>query len=390
MLQIYRHADTCLMLSPTPGDAPSAGVRADGAPVPGGSAPDAFDANIAAETLSTPRPDDASELPAGSGTDAAAGDPAGDARNDAASDARIVWYDLQRPSPAEIAEVEAALGILLPTREEMQEIEASARLYHEDGAEFLTVTSLTAAETDAPVKSPVTFVLKQGALVTLRHADPRPFRSVSARMQKPNGPSVPNGEIVMLELLEGMIDRLADLLEAAGDEIDLVSREVFRKKGGNVSKNTRDLEGLIERVGRKAEMLSLVRESLVSIQRLSTYHQAVQAEKRKHGKEAKLRMKSIQRDVASLTDHSAFLSSKINFMLDATLGLINLQQNQIIKIFSVAAVVFLPPTLVASIYGMNFEVMPELGFRFGYPLALGLMVVTAILPYLYFKRRGWL
>ena len=122
-----------------------------------------------------------------------------------------------------------------------------------------------------------------------------------------------------------------------------------------------------------------------------TYHTTVdQLADKKVTKEAKARTKVLYRDVVALTDQATFLSSKVNFLLDATLGLINLQQNQIIKIFSVAAVVFLPPTLVASIYGMNFQDMPELKWLFGYPWALGLMVVSAILPYLYFKQRRWL
>ena len=134
----------------------------------------------------------------------------------------------------------------------------------------------------------------------------------------------------------------------------------------------------------------MIHESLVSINRALTYHTSVAQEDKKVTKEAKARAKVLYRDVVALTDQATFLSNKINFLLDATLGLINLQQNQIIKIFSVAAVVFLPPTLVASIYGMNFDRMPELNWALGYPWALGLMVLSAILPYLYFKRRGWL
>ncbi len=136
--------------------------------------------------------------------------------------------------------------------------------------------------------------------------------------------------------------------------------------------------------------MTKVRESLVSINRVLTYHTSVEQQDKKVTKEAKARTKVLYRDVVALTDQATFLSSKVNFLLDATLGLINLQQNQIIKIFSVAAVVFLPPTLVASIYGMNFTDIPELKWMFGYPWALGLMVLSAILPYLYFKRRRWL
>lgn len=301
-----------------------------------------------------------------------------------------VWYDLVSPTVEEDRFVETSLGISLPTREEAQEIEISSRLYHEDGAEFLTLTLVSGLDTDEPTKTPVTFVLKGEQLVTVRYSDPRPFIAMYSRINRAPANVYATGEIVMISLVEAIIDRLADSLESVGGEIDTISREVFRSHAGNATKQTRNLQGLIERIGRKGDLLTMARESLVSVTRMATYHQALELSGRKHSKDIKSRIKIIQRDVASLSDHAAFLSNKINFMLDATLGLINLEQNQIIKIFSVAAVVFLPPTLVASIYGMNFDAMPELKWALGYPWALGLMVLSAILPFLYFKRRGWL
>ena len=146
---------------------------------------------------------------------------------------------------------------------------------------------------------------------------------------------------------------------------------------------------MIERIGRKGELLTMARESLLSILRVTSYHQAG-GDGKKAAAALKLETKTLQRDATALADHAAYLSNKVNFLLDATLGLINLEQNQIIKIFTVASVAFLPPTLVASIYGMNFELMPELKWMFGYPLAIMIMVASAILPFAYFKRRGWL
>jgi magnesium transporter len=271
----------------------------------------------------------------------------------------------------------------------MDEIEISSRLYQEDGAEFMTVTALAGLDTDSPAKTPITFVLKGDVLVTIRHANPKPFDLFLGRVQKPGGPPAATGEQVMLGILEAMIDRLADALENAGDEVDALSREIFGKEGHG-RRQAETLEALIGRIGRKGDLLTLARESLVSITRLSTYHAALETEGRKPSKDVRGRTKVIQRDVASLSDHATFLSQKINFMLDATLGLINLEQAKTIKIFSVAAVIFLPPTVVASVYGMNFEFMPELHWRFGYLWALGLMLVSAIGPYLFFKKRGWL
>ena len=134
----------------------------------------------------------------------------------------------------------------------------------------------------------------------------------------------------------------------------------------------------------------MVRESLVSLNRLLAYHTVTGKASHIHNKDAAAWVADLTRDATALSDHASYLTNKINFLLDATLGLINLEQNQIIKIFSVAAVIFLPPTLVASIYGMNFDTIPELKWAFGYPMAIGFMIMSAILPYLWFKRRGWL
>ncbi|MFD1327165.1 magnesium transporter CorA family protein [Mycoplana ramosa] len=301
-----------------------------------------------------------------------------------------LWYDLVRPSSAECRHVEEALGVSVPTRDEMEEIEPSARLYQESGAEIMTLTALTNVDGDGPVKTPVTFILKGRTLVTVRYADPKPFRMFAHRILRANDSSCSAGEDVMLGLVESIIDRMADVLERTGNEIDGISREVFAGKSKSSTKMTSDLRSLIEQLGQKGDFLGGVRESLVSISRLVAYHAAVEHPAHKPTKEVRQMVKLLQRDASSLGDHAAFLSGKVNFLLDATLGLINLEQNQIIKIFTVASVVFLPPTLVASIYGMNFEVMPELRWGAGYPWAILLMALSAALPFYYFKRKGWL
>jgi magnesium transporter len=305
--------------------------------------------------------------------------------------ADIVWMDVLSPTAEEDRKIEALLGISLPTREEMEEIEVSARLYQEDSAEFMTLTAIVRIDTEEPESTPITFVLKEHTLVTVRYAEPKAFANFLARAQKPGAVQVSSGELVMLGLIEAICDRLADTLENVGRNIDGVSRAVFRRKPGEKRlSNTEDLQAIIQKIGRDGDLLTKVRESLVSINRVMTYHTTIESKNKQQVKDARARAKVLYRDVVALTDQATFLSNKINFLLDATLGLINLQQNQIIKIFSVAAVVFLPPTLVASIYGMNFHHMPELNWEFGYVWAVGLMVSSAILPYVYFKRRGWL
>jgi len=303
----------------------------------------------------------------------------------------VLWYDLNTPTGAESRHVEDRLGVTIPSRDEMEDIELSARLYQESDAEFMTVTTLAKLDGEEPVKTPVTFILTETAVVTVRYTDAKPFAAFAMRALKPNGHSLVSGEAIMLGLIEAMIDRMADVLERIGNEIDGISRGIFRAKAKASNKKTQDLQSLIEQLGQKGDFLSGIRESLVSITRLVAYHSALDNPGRKpSSKEAKQMIKLLQRDAASLGDHAAFLSGKINFLLDATLGLINLEQNQIIKIFSVASVVFLPPTLIASIYGMNFAVMPELQWKLGYPWAIMLMIMSAALPYYYFKRRGWL
>ncbi|HET6520847.1 MAG TPA: magnesium transporter CorA family protein [Geminicoccaceae bacterium] len=295
-----------------------------------------------------------------------------------------VWLDMLEPSAEEELAVEAALGIDIPTREEMREIEISSRLYEEDGALYLTAQVVAHADTDAPESTAITFVLTRSRLVTVRYADPKPFQSFATHAER-HPSACATGEAAFAGLFEAIIDRSADILEAIGADMDAISRDVFAQ--GEAAKG-RDFQALLARIGRNGDLASKVRESLVSIGRLLSFSRQVlrtQPERNIHP-----RLEAISHDITSLGDYAAFLSNKINFMLDATLGMINIQQTDIIKIFSIAAAVFLPPTLIASIYGMNFTFMPELHWLLGYPFALLLMIVSAILPYLYFKRRGWL
>lgn len=302
---------------------------------------------------------------------------------------KVVWYDLWSPDADEVRTVEKALNTTIPTKDKMKEIEASSRLYQADGVTYMTITLLS-NDGDELVKSQMTFILKGEVLVTVRYANPLSINAFTARAQRANRVSFSTGEHVMLGIIESVIDSTADTLENLSDEIDTANREVFGKKSSNATKNASFLQSLIERIGAKAADLSAIRESLVTISRLVTYQTANLPSSAFVHKEAKQRLKVIQRDAISLSEHASFQSGKITFLLDSTLGQINLEQNQIIKIFSVAAVVFLPPTLVASVYGMNFDDMPELHWHFGYPYALGLMVLLAVLPLYFFKKRGWL
>ena len=299
-----------------------------------------------------------------------------------------VWVDLLNPTQEEEKKVERALKFNVPTREEQQEIEASSRLYQENGAYFMTATLLYTTEQGDPRTTPATFILAGQRLVTVRYAEPRAFPIFVARCNRTET-DLKSGPAVLIGLLETIIDRLADFIERLQAEVEGLSHSIFEPKGGGVASRQRRFDVLLRAIGREGEITSKARESAHSLGRLLTFliHAA---NERKEGKPLQARIRTAARDVTSLTDYATFLSGKIIFLLDATLGSINIQQNDIIKIFSVAAVVFLPPTLIASIYGMNFHFMPELSWWFGYPLAIALMILAAVLPYLYFKRRGWL
>jgi magnesium transporter len=298
-----------------------------------------------------------------------------------------VWIDLVNPSAAEDRAVERLAGIAVPTREDMQEIEISSRLYIENGARYMTATLMCHSDTDMPRTTAVTFILAGHRLVTVRYDQPKPFALVEHKLGRACSAGI-TGEMVLMELLDAVIDRCADILERAGAEIDQVSHDIFEpesERHGHAKQYAR----ILITIGRKGDLTSKVRESLVSIGRIVTFLSAV-IEGVKWTKDMREQLKTMQRDVASLTDHASYLSSKITFVLDAMLGVVNLEQNNIIKLFSVMAVVLMPPTLIASIYGMNFKVMPELEWVHGYPMALVMMLFAAIVPYYIFKLKKWL
>ncbi len=293
----------------------------------------------------------------------------------------VVWIELIEPTRAEELAVEQALGVLLPTREEMAEIEVSSRLYQEDGATFMTATVLCNADGDAPTSAPVTFVLVGPRLVTIRYMEPRAFAIFGAQAERQ--PSLcPDGVTTFLGLIDAIVDRIADILERASAEVETTSRAIFdRRKGGG-------FEEILNRLGKAQNVNAKSRDSLVSLARLISF--ALLADQIDAREEGRDHLRSLHRDVASLTDHASYLSGNVTFLLDAALGLINIEQNTIIKIFSVAAVVFLPPTLVASIYGMNFHHMPELEWEGGYPMAITLMILSVLVPLWWVRRKGWL
>ncbi len=299
-----------------------------------------------------------------------------------------VWLDLVKPSGGEDKAVERLAGVAIPTREDMQEIEISSRLYIENGARFMTATLMCASDTENPRTTAVTFILAGHRLVTVRYDDPKPFMLVENKLARGCAPGI-TGEMVLMELLDAVIDRNADILERAGGDMDTISHDIFEPAGSARSGHAKRYSDILIAIGRKGDLTSKVRESLVSIGRVVTFV-AAGTEGVKWSKDMREQLKTMQRDVTSLTDHASYLSNKITFVLDAMLGVVNLEQNNIIKLFSVMAVVLMPPTLIASVYGMNFRLMPELSWEHGYPMALLMMLFAAAGPYFFFRWKKWL
>lgn len=304
--------------------------------------------------------------------------------NDAGLDTAI-WIDLDAPSLDEETAVEKVLNCDIPTQEEMHEIEISSRLYTFDHSTYMTAILPANSDAGDPVMGPVSFVLTPTHLVTIRYHNPRVFtsfppRALATRLE------MDSPESVLVALMEAVIDRQADILERAAADIDAQSRDVFkpRKRGKNIN-----YQVVLEKIGLMGNLNSNIRDSLLTLDRLASYLGQMLI-KHEASPDLRERAKTLSSDVKSLTDHANFVAAKITFLLDATLGLITIEQNGIFKIFSVVSVVFLPPTLIASMFGMNFAFMPELQWEYGYPYALGLMAVFGLLPFLFFKFKKWL
>ena len=298
--------------------------------------------------------------------------------------AEAIWIDLYRPMPTQATAV-ADLGVQVPTLADMEEIEISNRLYRENGLEVMTVVLPGLSESRSPTSGPVTFILAPERLVTVRHHAPRPFETYPERADK-SGPGCDRPERVFLGLIEDIIGRLADLLEGVGRSLDGVAGSVYRPVPGK--DRAQVLQAALEQAGQEGELLSRLRLALLTLERAVSFFGQGLAERG----DAALRplVKGLMRDLQALEVHADFLGQRVALATDATLGMINLAQNVTVRIVSVVAALFLPPTLIASVYGMNFAHMPELAQPWGYPAALMLMLASAVGTWAFFKWKRWL
>jgi magnesium transporter len=298
------------------------------------------------------------------------------------------WIDLLDPTPAEVELAEKICRFEVPTREELGAIETSSRLFDDGGILYLSMPIVARADAIDEAPSPLGFVLSKDYLVTVRYTDLRSFAIVADRFAKPDAPET--AVETFTALAEAMVEVSADALESAGTELDGLSRSIFPRRQKRARKRPTTnaaLRNVLLDVGNIGERASRVRDILLGLQRIVHF---VRAHRAWVPVEMQDRLETVGTDISSLTDYEEHLAGKAQFLLDAVLGLINTKQNDIFTVLTVVSVAGIPPTLIASIYGMNFRYMPELGWTYGYYYALGLIVLSTILPLLWFKWRGWM
>lgn len=301
----------------------------------------------------------------------------------------IVWIDLWEPTSDEADFIQRATGLHVPTREELSEIETSSRLRTDKGVLYLSMPAVYRQD-GVPVTTPLGFVLSAEHLITIRFAPLPAFETFKGEIREPDNVH-PSSAGAFAGLLETAVDRMADVLEQVGGELDAISHNVFRRRDKTdkqqPARAENDLRETMRAIGRTGDLISKIRDSLTGIGRIVPYTLGHCVSWMPH--EVRTTLETLKADVISLNDYDGYLTSKVQFLLDATLGLINIEQNNIIKVLTVASVIGIPPTLVASWYGMNFKTIPELDWAYGYPYVIVVALLSAILPVLYFRVKGW-
>jgi magnesium transporter len=299
-----------------------------------------------------------------------------------------LWVDLFNPTDDEIKAVATALSIDIPDRDSLEEIESSSRLQFENGVIQLSVPVSAHKDDEGPTS--VGFLLTEKFLVTLRYTEMHAFAAAAHQCSKAHDP-LTSSAAVFTTIMEGMVDYGADLLEQVAGELNRWSKDIFRRYGRerqrNVARVNKRMRETLVAIGLAGEKLSQVRDSILGLQRAVPY--ALDKSKNWIGPECVTRLKTTVTDSQSLADFEVHLTDKVQFLLDAVLGFINTEQNDIFKVLTIASVVGIPPTFLASMWGMNFETIGEYHWRYGYAFALAMIGVSVILPIIWFKWRGW-
>ena len=298
---------------------------------------------------------------------------------DGLTSARPVWVDLEDPSPEEKSWIAVKFGLVIPADIIDDDLEESARFYEEDGAIHIRSDFLI-DDDEAPRNVRVAFILHDNVLFSVHREDLPVFRLL--RMRARRIPAlIEDAKDVLLKLYDADAEYSADTLEGIYDDLEKVSRRVLKDEVHDQAAGE-----ALAAIARQEDLNGRIRRNVMDTRRAVSFMMRARMLNADQFEEAR----QILRDIDSLDSHTAFLFDKINFLMDATVGFININQNKIIKIFSVASVALLPPTLIASIYGMNFQYMPELSQKWGYPLALCLMLLSIVTPFWFFRRKGWL
>lgn len=304
--------------------------------------------------------------------------------------AEVSWIDALRPDAEDTAFLERTLGIEVPTLESLSEIETSSRLRSDKDWLHLSVPMVHRKDGVIPIITPLGFSLSKERLLTIRFEPLKAFDDAVDNISRL--PMQPGGAGALIAIVEAIVDRAADVLEKAGADLDLLSQDIFGTNGaGPPGRRPREDSGrlriLLREIGRNGELVSKIEDLLLGLARMLPYVVVNAESYLENGMRA--RLESLQRDVESLNDYETHLTDKIQLLLDATVGLTNIEQNNIFRILTVVSVVGIPPTFFASMWGMNFKYMPELGSPYGYAYALGVIALSAIIPIIWFKRRGW-
>ena len=300
----------------------------------------------------------------------------------------VIWIDLLDPTSEERSFVETAAKIRVPSKEALSEIEASSRLILDRGVLYLSSPVVARGETLEAHLSPAGFILSPKLLVTVRYTPLPTFDSVAELISADE--SLGSSIGVFTALLEAIVDRGADVLEHLGAEIDRISRSVFRGDLSNPKHPARSTEALrhtLRAIGAIGDQVSQARDVLLGVGRIAPF--AGDIGRDWVAPEFQVRLGAVSKDILSLNDYEAHLAGKVQFLLDAVLGFITIEQNDLFKVLTIASVVGIPPTLLAGVWGMNFKAMPELDWLWGYPFALAVIALSAIVPLVWFKVRGW-
>ena len=302
--------------------------------------------------------------------------------------ADAVWIDLLNPTPEELALVESQRDVRIPSIEALSAIESSNRLAVDHDVVYLSIPAVAQGDTPDAYLSPTGFILTESFLITIRFSPLSTFDTVAKQVEQDK--ALQNATAIFVALLEATVDRGADVLERLGAQIDKVSKSVFRgdpSRPRHIVRSNNTLRRALTAVGTTGDRLALARDALLGVGRVAPFVLSLQAKWITPAMQAKL--EAVNKDILSLNEYEDQLSNKIQFLLDAILGFISIQQNDIFKVLTIVTVVGIPPTLVAGIYGMNFKYMPELNWIGGYPFGLAMIVLSALIPLAWFRWRGW-